>query len=408
MTQHASTLVKGESMNISVRNYREIQLKEKATLVISQELAAQIMYNHLSNPNVEWSGFLFYDVEEGSLENIKELKLRAQRLYLQDVGSAGYTSFEMTGEKIVDMATTVPDYETSKIGIIHTHHNMACFFSGTDKDELQENASAHIYYLSLIVNHKGPWCAKIAVPAIRKNNTVILRRDEETGEQKEFSETDLTADSESEDVLYLIDCNIQYELEPWYIENFEKVEEEKRKARVVTAGFQVGQGNGSTGNPNGPSVGGEPYRYMLVNDGSVRTILTIAFKNAVSEARGFDYEDYTKLAYPQRPLLWDIVKEFNLKINTPKPASKAKITSIINEFIGNLELIAEDVYAIGMLNNPDNLYKMYKECTTLMMTYKNSFSDVAVFDALVKALMEQRDLNQEISNSEVGNVIYVS
>ena len=409
MTQQASTLVKGESMTISVRNYREIQLKEKASLVISQELASQIMYNHLSNPNVEWSGFLFYNVEEGSLENIKDLKLRAERLYLQDVGSAGYTSFEMTGEKIVDMAISVPDYETSKIGIIHTHHNMQCFFSGTDKDELQENASAHIYYLSLIVNHKGPWCAKIAVPAIRKNNTVILRRDEETGEQKEFSETGLTAGSELEDVLYLIDCEIQYELEPWYIENFNKIEEEKKKVRVVTSGFQYGQKSGINENQNGQSAGGNvPYNYMLVNENSVRTLLTIAFKNAVSDVRGFDYDDYTKIPFAQRPLLGDTVKAFNLKINSPKPATRAKINSCIVEFIGNLEMISEDVYSPGMLNDPNNFYKIYKEAIILLLTYKNQFDDPAVYDALIKAFIEQRDLNEEISKSEANNIIYVS
>jgi proteasome lid subunit RPN8/RPN11 len=413
MTTVNQALVKGESMATSVRRYREIQLKQKAKLVISQELSAQIMYNHMSNPRIEWSGFLFYTVESGSLQDLDNLKLRAERMYLQDVGSAAYTSFEMTSEKIVDMACSVPDYEESRIGIIHTHHTMGCFFSGTDKDELQENASAHIYYLSLIVNNTGPWCAKIAVPAIRKNNTTILRRDEETGEQREFSETGLTADSEAEDVLYLIDCDIHYELETWYIENYNKIEEERTKYRTV--GFQTGQNgnlnssqNGNLNTGNGQTGSSIPFVYEEVNENSVRVLLTVALKNAIMNERGFDYEDYLKLTYSQRPLLWDVIKQFNLFVNTPKPAPKGKINSIMVELVGNLELIAEDVYKAGMLNFPENLYRIYKEAINMMLIYKNNFSDPDLYNAIVKAFVEQRDLNESFLQEKGSQIIHVS
>lgn len=50
--------------------------------------------------------------------------------------------------------------------LIHSHHNMTCFFSGTDMSELHDNAPNHNYYLSLIVNYKedtgNNWCAKVA------------------------------------------------------------------------------------------------------------------------------------------------------------------------------------------------------------------------------------------------------
>lgn len=42
---------------------------------------------------------------------------------------------------------------------------MKAFFSGTDTRELHDNAGFYPYYLSLIVNHVGQYCAKIAIVA---------------------------------------------------------------------------------------------------------------------------------------------------------------------------------------------------------------------------------------------------
>jgi len=39
---------------------------------------------------------------------------------------------------------------------------MPVFFSGTDIEELAENSAAHDYYLSLITNNRGEFCAKVA------------------------------------------------------------------------------------------------------------------------------------------------------------------------------------------------------------------------------------------------------
>jgi hypothetical protein len=39
---------------------------------------------------------------------------------------------------------------------------MAVFFSGTDNEELTDNAPNYNYYLSLIVNNKNEYCARIA------------------------------------------------------------------------------------------------------------------------------------------------------------------------------------------------------------------------------------------------------
>lgn len=387
-------------------------LKSKPELVISAELASQILFNHLSNPTVEWSGFLFYQVEEGSLEDIAKLKLKAVRMYLHDIGTAGYTSFEMTPEKVVDMATSVPEYEDSKMGIIHTHHNMSCFFSGTDQDELQENAEAHIYYLSLIVNHKGPWCARIAIPAVRKNNTVILRRDEETGEKREFPENVLSQDAE-EEVLYIADCNITHELQPWYIENLDKIEEESRRPAPVVfnqAGFQYGQSGANAGgnSNNGQNTnGGSPYIYTLVSDGMVRAALTIAFKNYIMP-KGYTYLEYQNLLYSARPLLFDVVKPFVYKVNTPKPVTAKAAAKEVKALVGMFEEALDQMCATNITTSEEKMVEIYKEAITIVTGYKTTFGDDLIHSALLKELVEQRDLNAEFVKEKNSAVTLVN
>ncbi len=387
-------------------------LKNKPELVISSELASQILFNHLSNPTVEWSGFLFYQVEEGSLEDIAKLKLKAVRMYLHDIGTAGYTSFEMTPEKVVDMATSVPEYEESKMGIIHTHHNMSCFFSGTDQDELQENAEAHIYYLSLIVNHKGPWCARIAIPAVRKNNTVILRRDEETGEKREFPENVLSQDAE-EEVLYIADCSITHELQPWYIENLDKIEEEARRPAPVVynqAGFQYGQSaeNAGGNSNNGQNTNtGSPFIYTLVSDQMVRAALTITFKNYVMP-RGYTYQEYYGLLYAARPMLFDVVKPFVLKVNSPKPVTQKGAIKAAKDVVGMFEEVLDQMCSVNITTNEERMVEVYKEAIIIITGYKTSFGDDLVYHTLLQELVEQRDLNAEFVKERNSGVTIVN
>lgn len=78
------------------------------------------------------------------------------------------------------------------------------FFSGTDTSELQDNTDKYPYYLSLIVNHKGQYCAKVAYIA------------KTTG----YSLKSLFGEYKQPDVEYLctVDCDIVFEVD----ESFKK------------------------------------------------------------------------------------------------------------------------------------------------------------------------------------------
>lgn len=93
---------------------------------------------------------------------------------------------------------------------------MNCFFSGTDSDELHDNAPNHNYYLSLIVNYQdhNSWVAEVAICAEQKiegtvrRSTNYLNKDgfEERGTVEETL-------NETVEVLYRIPCEISVDEE---------------------------------------------------------------------------------------------------------------------------------------------------------------------------------------------------
>lgn len=111
-------------------------------------------------PNVEWSGPLFYTVE-GSVADPQNFKIILQDILPLDKGSAAYTSYDLD-DRFVDYLMADEARLEWNVGHIHSHNVMDVFFSGTDKAELNDNAPAHNYYLSLIVNNWMDFVAKVA------------------------------------------------------------------------------------------------------------------------------------------------------------------------------------------------------------------------------------------------------
>src|SRR5690606_25480839 len=81
-----------------------------------------------------------------------------------DKGSSAFTEYDFD-ERFVEYLMEDEERITYKVGHVHSHHNMAVFFSGTDTQELLDNAGAHNFYLSLIVNNRKEMTAKVAFEA---------------------------------------------------------------------------------------------------------------------------------------------------------------------------------------------------------------------------------------------------
>ena len=125
------------------------------------EVYHQIQYLCKNISKVEWSGALFYTTE-GSIQKPETFKITLKTILPLDMGSKAYTEYNLD-ERFMDFIEE--DFEERslwKLGHIHSHNTMDVFFSGTDMAELNDNAPAHNFYLSLIVNNYMDFMAKVA------------------------------------------------------------------------------------------------------------------------------------------------------------------------------------------------------------------------------------------------------
>lgn len=127
-------------------------------LVIPADVENKIRYLCNKISQVEWSGTLFYtysgSFEEGTLE------IRCVDIFPMDIGSQTYTEFDMSPDVVAYM-TDHPELLNCQMGLIHSHNNMATFFSGTDTATLREEGNDRNHFVSLIVNNAGTYTAAI-------------------------------------------------------------------------------------------------------------------------------------------------------------------------------------------------------------------------------------------------------
>lgn len=149
-----------------VHSRQLVELKEKGKLIIPNSVIEKIQFLHNKIKSIEWSAILIYKVVEGEIEKPSTLVLRVEDFILMDIGNATYTEYEFSTDDEYSFDKYTNALENGfKIGHLHTHHSMRCFFSGTDTDELFDNSEKHNYYLSLIVNFQNinEWCAAVAM-----------------------------------------------------------------------------------------------------------------------------------------------------------------------------------------------------------------------------------------------------
>jgi proteasome lid subunit RPN8/RPN11 len=226
-----------KNVKVSSR-FEERKLEGNIELSLTPEILEEIRLLHDRVGAIEWSGMLVYKILEGSIEDHKNMKLEAVQVLPMDIGTSGYTEYEISPESddyTFDNLSRVLMAPDLKMGHIHTHHDMRCFFSGTDTNELHDNAPNHNYYLSLIVNFKDPeeWCAKVVYIGTETQKGTISSSFQGTSSviQRAFE-----IDKEV-DVMYCIDVNITVpETEYEVLGDFEKRVtdlEEKRKKKYA-------------------------------------------------------------------------------------------------------------------------------------------------------------------------------
>lgn len=120
-----------------------------------------------------------------------------------DLGSAAYTEFEFDPEELIDLYEEKEYLMEWRCGLIHSHHHMQTFFSGTDQDELHEKAVNGLY-LSLIVNNHLVPTAKLAWGGIVKHKRKA------TWVWGMFSAKGKELEEEETEVVYEVELDIEY------------------------------------------------------------------------------------------------------------------------------------------------------------------------------------------------------
>lgn len=283
--------------------YKEINLKAKSKLIISKEIQSQIMFLHNKVQDIEWSGILFHSVVSGNINDPENLVLKAEKIYLKDIGVSTYTEFE-TDEKIIDFYDSYPEAINWKMSLIHTHHSMQAFFSGTDTQELHDNAGKYNYYLSLIVNHKSQFCAKIAIAAkynIEKANYTFKGFEGEETIESSGTQTD---------VLMLIDCDIEFEQSEFDVKQYEFIKTEKESKKLIM-----------------------PSRYD--------------FSNTFSNSTFNNTNWWPKTSYPSTQ--GSLFNEIEIPVNEKKDLSEVEVRKFLSKYI-SLDIFNESLLS-DVLNN---------------------------------------------------------
>lgn len=194
-----------------------VEIDAKPTLVLGKNLMNLFNYFHNQVGKDEWSGILFYTVN-GTIKDIGNMEFTANHMMLKDIGTAASTGYEFD-ETVLDYFDVIPQAEEMKMGMVHTHHNMSNYFSSVDMDELKDNARNHNYYLSLVASFDCNYTAKLAIHAVSKDSTVVIKGDD--GE-------DIEQVISGEDIVYVANCDIIFELDSF---NIKAIEDLKKQAK---------------------------------------------------------------------------------------------------------------------------------------------------------------------------------
>jgi len=141
---------------------KTLQLKKNEQssykIVITKEMERKIRFICQKVSQVEWSGVMYYthtgNFEDGSLTII------AKDLIVLDIGTGGATEFKCSNPDVCTYMIE-NDLLDCDMGLIHSHNNMATFFSGTDTNTLRQEGSDRNIFVSLIVNNEGTYTAGI-------------------------------------------------------------------------------------------------------------------------------------------------------------------------------------------------------------------------------------------------------
>lgn len=205
----------------------------KLKLHLSRQCESKIRTACQVFPNTEWSGAAFYKYikKADNTTNMEETELMVVDFTLQDIGSAGYTEYSLDKETAAYYADHIDTLLGCKVMLLHSHNNMASYFSCTDMSTLKEQAEQCNNVLSLVVNNAGGYVAKFT-ERHKVHKDIAITQDITTIDswkymgEKEDSNTEDSTEHDDRTYDYIEvkcwDCDIDRPLDVTINEDFKK------------------------------------------------------------------------------------------------------------------------------------------------------------------------------------------
>lgn len=221
-------------------------IKGSATykLIVPENVEEKIRYLLRKFPSTEWSGVLFV-THEGTFEN-NDLVITCKDIYPMDLGTAGWTEFKMNEDVAAYMAENIELFDCN-IALIHSHHSMGAFFSQQDDKMLQQEGNDTNCFVSLVVDTKGQYVARITRKIQTKSEISIKRLGTSYGFFGDGSKTVKQEEAESitkvidKKVIEYFDLDIERHEVPntlsYLDDRFEEITQNKRKASQESKPF---------------------------------------------------------------------------------------------------------------------------------------------------------------------------
>jgi proteasome lid subunit RPN8/RPN11 len=242
-----------KNSNIKQKNIysKVVELPNKIKVVISEEFQDKVKYLCQHIPKVEWSGVLFYQVI-GSIQSPDTMELHCKDIFLMHKGTATYTEYAYS-EEVVQYRMDNPESLDWLIGHIHSHNTMPTFFSGTDREELEDNSPNHNFYFSLIVNNFLDMTAKVSFVGEMEISTTGYECRDEKGNIYQLG----LPENLKRKVLFTYDCDIQkpyssINVTPNFTERYRVIEQQAklREENLMKAAIQREKGKEFSHFPN--------------------------------------------------------------------------------------------------------------------------------------------------------------
>jgi len=163
------------SKDYNQQSYDLIEEDSHFQLIVPKHVENKIRHTCSRIYDVEWSGILFYKTK-GEIGN-DDFKVTCVDFCVMDIGSQAFTNFK-DSEDIITYRVEHPDLLQEGIyeGLIHSHNNMATFFSGTDCRTLEKEGESTCHFLSLIVNNVGEYTARITKDIIEESKGTTITK----------------------------------------------------------------------------------------------------------------------------------------------------------------------------------------------------------------------------------------